>query len=163
MKSKRILKIILLVIGILLTGFISVLMYVVCIENGEPFVYSMLPPLSMIVTGGLSTAYHFKTFKFYSLKTSRLFIKETVLWVGNALFTLSIILMALYLVYKIYEDYKTSDNDVIYIVFIIIVIMLVFGISLAIEALNIYRRVIKSNKDLFKASIDDIGNSEVKK
>lgn len=160
MKFKRVLKIILLITSVLFTGFLSVLMYVVFYVENAPFEYSMLIPLSMISTGFLSVSYHFKTLKFYNIETKQIMFKEPVLWGGNILFALSLVLTGLYLGYIFHTVYETNLNDKIYIAYIVILLMLVFGICLVIEARNLYNQILKSDADLFKGSIDDIGGGD---
>jgi len=157
MKLRRLLKILLLLVCVLLTGFLSAFMYAVFFEENTPFDYGLLTPLFMMLTGFLSVAYHIKTLKFYSVKTKLLYFKDLVLWVGNVLFALSQVLTALYLVYKFYTVYEVNPNNQIYIAYLIVFLMFVLGVCLILEAKNLYSRIQKSTTDVFKASIDDIG------
>ena len=157
MKLRRLLKILLLVVCIVLTGFLSFFMYIVFFDESTPFEYGMLIPVFMALTGVLSVAYHIKTLKFYSVKTKLLYFKDLVLWVANALFAIALILAALYLAYKLYLVYEVKPNNQIYIAYLIVFLMFVLGVCLILEAKNLYSRIQKSTTDVFKASIDDIG------
>ena len=157
MKLRRLLKILLLVVCIVLTGFLSFFMYIVFLDESTPFEYGMLIPVFMMLTGFLSVAYHIKTLKFYSVKTKLLSFKDLVLWVANALFAIALILAALYLAYKLYTVYEVKPNNQIYIAYLIVFLMFVLGVCLILEAKNLYSRIQKSTTDVFKASIDDIG------
>ncbi|WNH11251.1 hypothetical protein [Thalassobellus suaedae] len=154
MKFKRALKITLLIICVLHTGFVIALMYFVLLVEKESFEYSMLIPLFMIITGVLSISYNFKTLKLYNPKIEIIVFKDAVLWVGNLLFALSQILTSLYLVYLTFNHH--NQNTQFYMAFSICFVMLVLGLCLIIEAHNLYKRILISNKDLYKRTIDDI-------
>lgn len=156
MKLKRILKIALLIVSIALTGFLVALMYTVFYIENARFEYSMLIPLFMIPTGILSIGYHFKTIKFYSLKSKATGFKDVVLWVGNTLFATSQVLTALYLSYSLYLLYQTNQNTEVYIAYMVCLLMFIFGLCLFLETYHLYKRIIKTEEDLFKGSIDDI-------
>lgn len=153
MKFKRALKIILLTVCVFLTGGEIVVMYFVLLSMKESFNYRMFIPLFMISLGVLSIVYHFKTLRLYNSITKIIVFKDEVLWFGNILFALSQISASLYLIYKISIDNQATDK---FIVFAICFVMLVLGLCLIIEAHNLYKRILISNKDLYKRTIDDI-------
>ena len=156
MRLKRILKISLLIISIALTGFLVALMYIVFYIENARFEYSMLIPLFMIPAGVLSVVYHFKTMRFYGLKSKATGFKDVVLWVGNTLFAISQVLTAFYLLYSLYLLYQTNQNTEVYIAYMVCLLMFVFGLCLFLETYHLYKRIIKTDADLFKGSIDDI-------
>lgn len=156
MKLKRILKIALLIVSIVITGFLVALMYTVFYIENARFEYSMLIPLLIIPTGVLSIIYHFKTLRFYSFKTNAIGFKDVVLWVGNGLLALSLILTSLYLTYSLYSVFIRNQNTELYFAMAICFFMLISGLSLAIEEYHLYKRIVKIDEDLFKGTIDDI-------
>ena len=133
MVLKRILKIALLVSCILLTALCIILMYTVLIIEKSTFEYSMLFPLTMILTGILSVIYQFKTYKFYSLKVFTPDFKYRFFWIGNALYVLSIFSMIAFILYSIHELKETELTPEIVSVLIICASFFIIGVSILIK------------------------------
>jgi hypothetical protein len=158
---KRILKIVLLVCCILLTSLSAILMYTVLITEKSPFEYSMLFPLTMVISGVLSIIYHFKTFKYYSLKGTITDLKDGLLWVGNMLFALSIFSMIIFILYSINKLTEAKLRPEIVSVLVICVFVFILGISLIFEEVLLYKKIINYKKSKYTDSINDIKGIDI--
>ena len=126
MKLKRVLKIILLTLCVLISGFLIVLIYMVLFVENASLESSLIFPFFMISTGVLSVSYHAKTLKFYNFKIKTFFLNNVVLWIGNVVFALTQIFTSLYLSYSFYNVFKSKKTTEIYMACAICFLLFVF-------------------------------------
>ncbi|MFI1744188.1 hypothetical protein [Thalassobellus sediminis] len=159
MKLKKNIKIALFISEILIVGLAASVLYVTLIVQKTEIDFFILLYFGIVLSGLFSVVYQLKTIKYYNSKIIKPILLGAAFWIGNILFSILIFCYSLFIIYKIllkyYDlDFEMSTDD--FIGLLIIIFILLTSAFIALEASDLYKRVLKTKNQSQTDTIDDI-------